>query len=383
MKISVLSLLLIAAVFGLTLLTGCDEGMQMMKPAMEKPVPPEMEPPMGPEGSIGLTKEEAREKARGVVMDTVYARQILMNPLLDLPSDAFSEGFPAVNDEGTRILLDKTGFTWPQVGKLVAIHLEENAHEAALAEASIADSGAYFGTWVDVVAKYLEITFRHPAKMEDEILELFREYARDGETTASVENVKADYFSVANAGPPDGIRLTDDGQLLISDWTIIYIYQGYDPTQEVPDKFLPLILSSYPELEPGKYRVKPKGILDERADYVKQGRYISGVFVEGSLEEGKHIRVIIEFTSDTPELKLNWGADSDEAIRPGDEIVVEILRKRDVLTYGVGFFGGSVTDHIYEARPIRNLSRPEIVFEFVEFEEEEAAEAMAADAAAE
>jgi hypothetical protein len=37
MKISVLSLLLIAAVFAVTLLTGCDEGMQMMKPAMEKP----------------------------------------------------------------------------------------------------------------------------------------------------------------------------------------------------------------------------------------------------------------------------------------------------------------------------------------------------------
>lgn len=130
MKISVLSLLLIAAVFGLTLLTGCDEGMQMMKPAMEKPVPPEMEPPMGPEGSIGLTKEEAREKARGIVIDTVYAMQILLNPF----EDDIIKGVSATDDERARILLEKTNFTWAQVIQLVEVHLGENPHEAALAE---------------------------------------------------------------------------------------------------------------------------------------------------------------------------------------------------------------------------------------------------------
>lgn len=352
MKIFVLSLLLIAAAFGLTLLTGCDEGMQMMKPAMEKPVPPEMEPPMDPEGSVGLTKEEAREKARGVVIDTVYARQILINPLLDLPSDEFSQGLPTVNSEGTRILLEKTGFTWPQVGKLVAIHLEENAHEAALAEASIADNGAYFGTWVDVVAKYLEITFRHPTKMEDEILEFFREYARDGETTTSVENVKADYFSVEDADLSDGIRLTDDGQLLITDWTIFYLYLGFDPTD--PDYSLSEITPWTLELEPGKYRIKPNVISGE------QGSSISSIAVQ-HITPTEFTGVTIWFTSDPSNLKLNWEADSDAPIIVGDEIVVEILRKKSNLP---GFN--------YEARPIRNLSRPEIVFEFVEFEEEEA-----------
>ena len=180
------------------------------------------------------------------------------------------------------------------------------------------------------------------------------------------------------------IRRTDDGQFLLTDLGTWYIgYNAYDPTQEVPDKFLPLISPRSSELKPGKYRVKPEGILDERGDYVRQGHYISGIRLRYSGEE-EYIQVIIEFTSDTPELKLNWGADSDEAIRPGDEIVVEILRKRDVRTYHIVGRSSTIpaTDHIYEARPIRNLSRPEVVFEFVEFEEEEADGVdMAADAA--
>ena len=91
------------------------------------------------------------------------------------------------------------------------------------------------------------------------------------------------------------------------------------------------------------------------------------------------------------------GVDGDEAIRPGDEIVVEILRKTDELTYnhqtrvwgdavdigyvedGKRYIDIEYTDHIYEARPIRNLSRPEIVFKFSEFVEAE----VGTDAAAE
>ena len=305
------SLLLIAAVFGVTLLTGCDEGMQMMKPAIEKPVPPEMEPepPMDPEGSVTLTKEEAREKARGIIIDTVYARQILINPLLDLPGGEYWKARSAIDDDLTRILLEKTGFTWAQVIQLVEVHLEENAEEAAIADARITNSGVYEVSWVDIIAKYLEITFMHPTETENEILERFREYARDGETTLSVENVITNYFSVESADPPDGIRRTDDGQLLLNDLETWYIgYNQLDPTQEVPDKFLPLISPRRPELEPGKYRIKPEVIRNEQGVFSKRGLYISDISVAYSPEERvNRIRVIIEFTSDTPELKLEWG----------------------------------------------------------------------------
>lgn len=217
------------------------------------------------------------------------------------------------------------------------------------------------------------------------MLDLFRGYAKDGKTTLSSENLREKYFSIEGANPPDGIRRTDDGQLVIYDVIISTPYIGYnhlDPTQEVPDRFLPLITIENPELNPGKYRVKPRKIEGMQGKYISQIRVLGGYSSSSNFEE-----IIIEFTYDIPEHKLKWRVDGDEVIIRGDEIVVEILRKIDTHT-GLGPWNTPFTDHIYEARPIRNLSRPEVVFEFVEFEEEEAVEfeeeeAMAADDAAE
>ena len=272
MKSFVLSLLLMATVFGLTLFIGCDRTFDPLQPVMEDHQVPEMDPelpmedPMNPEGPDALTKQEAREKARGVVIDTVYAMQILLNPVYDLRGSALHEAILAFYDERTTLLLEKIGLTWPQIGKLVAIHLKENTQEGAFAELSVTLTGDYEAAWVDVVAKYLEITFRYPTKTEDEILGLFREYARDGETTVSLLNVNANYFSVADADLPEGVRLTDDGRPLMRG--IVYVYLGFDPTApEYSDYLLPEITPWIPELEPGKYRVKPDIVRGEQGAY--------------------------------------------------------------------------------------------------------------------
>ena len=190
MKISVLSLLLIAAVFGLTLLTGCDEGMQMMKPVMEKPVPPEMEPPMDPEESVGLTKEEAWEKADGILIRTVNR---LEEELGEQGAELLFNDQKAASLRNT-IIFEEMGLEWELITTLLKIYLEEDPHSVKI-HLENSDSVAWLLGWGNITVHYLSDTFRYPTKTEDEILEMFREKCRSGGTTAIWDDVKETHFS--------------------------------------------------------------------------------------------------------------------------------------------------------------------------------------------
>ena len=153
MKISVLSLLLIAAVFGLTLLTGCDEGMQMMKPVMEKPVPPEMEPPMDPEESVGLTKEEAWEKADGILIRTVNR---LEEELGEQGAELLFNDQKAASLRNT-IIFEEMGLEWELITTLLKIYLEEDPHSVKI-HLENSDSVAWLLGWGNITVHYLSDT---------------------------------------------------------------------------------------------------------------------------------------------------------------------------------------------------------------------------------
>ncbi len=206
MKISVLSLLLIAALFGLMLLIGCDEGMQMMKPTMEKPVPPEMEPPIDPEGSVGLTKEEAWEKADGILIRTVDR----------LEKELGEQGWLSDLDAASlrnRIVFEETDLEWEQIIALLKIYLEEDPHSVKI-YLKDSDSIEWKLAWGNITVHYLSDTFLYPTKTEDEILEMFREKCRNGGTTAIWDDVKETHFSD---------RLIDHSSYL-THWPYVFIF---------------------------------------------------------------------------------------------------------------------------------------------------------------
>ena len=183
------SLLLIATVFGLTLLTGCDEGMQMMKPAIEKPVPPEMEPepPMEPQG---LSLEEAWKKADGILIRTVNR---LEKELGEQGTEFLFNDQQAASLRNT-IIFEETGLEWELITTLLKIYLEEDPHSVKI-HLEDADSIAWKLGWGNITVHYLSDTFRYPTKTEDEILEMFREKCRSGGTTAIWDDVMETHFS--------------------------------------------------------------------------------------------------------------------------------------------------------------------------------------------
>ena len=202
MKISVLSLLLIAAVFGVMLLTGCDEGMQMMKPAIEKPMPPEMDP----EGSVGLTKEEAWEKADGILIRTVDRLE------KELGEQGFLSDLNAASLRN-RIVFEETDLEWEQIIALLKIYLEEDPHSVKI-HLEDSDSLAWKLAWGNITVHYLSDTFLYPMKTEDEILEMSREKCRSGETTAIWDDVKETHFSD---------RLIDRNSF-VAHWPYVFIF---------------------------------------------------------------------------------------------------------------------------------------------------------------
>ncbi len=208
MKIFTISLLLIATVFGAIMLTGCDEGMKMMEPVMEKPMPPEMDPeppmdmekPMPPDmdekppmeddpemtevpkpvrpGEEPLSEEEAGRKAENV-LDNAIQRMLendtaLLTTIKDEGGDPTDEKYFLMFFEDTkRILFEETGVTWEESIHLIEIILETNP----LAAAEIYNNKLYQQRLINLIptSLYLNLTYVHPEKTKEEILGLFRE----------------------------------------------------------------------------------------------------------------------------------------------------------------------------------------------------------------
>lgn len=254
MKIFVLSLLLIAAVFGLTLLTGCDEGMQMMKPAMEKPMPPEMEPepsitevPKEPEQPVVVvpepgvpeepeqpvvdfpaklpeevtepfSEEEAHNMARKIAFDTIG----LMELTERVPQYRFGEYISeegerilgeTISEEAERILIEGTGLTWEQLRS----YTYQCLGESGLAEH--VEKDRRFIAYIDVLVNYLELFLLYPNNDDNTYGLLLASFCVEGKVAVEAIQVIEKYY------PPDHV---DD---LIEDWKDFLREDSEEPTE--------------------------------------------------------------------------------------------------------------------------------------------------------
>ena len=114
--------------------------------------------------------------------------------------------------ERKRIVFEETGLKWELITTLLKIHLEENP-----------DSVEELFSWINITAKYLELTLIHLTKTEDEILELFREYASSGKTTVIVKKVVKLYF-------PD-----TDISVRFSAFPVVFIAVYTFPPEDTPE----------------------------------------------------------------------------------------------------------------------------------------------------
>ena len=148
--------------------------------------------PIAPKLPVALSEEEAREKAKKIVREMWWKEQQLnyrtlaadywssfdmqewRNPnlsynrsdLIDVPQTMYDT-----------IRFNKSGFTSDQIAVLQIIHKEENPDERPENGSSFFPSRIH-----NFIGVYLKLSFQYPEKTEPELLELFREAARNGET---------------------------------------------------------------------------------------------------------------------------------------------------------------------------------------------------------
>ena len=113
---------------------------------------------------------------------------------------------------------------------------------------------------------------------------------------------------------------------------------------EDPYANLPEIAMSA-ELEPGKYRISNVGGTRGNFEVISITKLVN-----------RADRIVVTITLNPRVLDRDAGRD--------EELVVEILRKIEVIEKMAA--SGPYTSHEYEGRIIKNLSRPEIVFEYEE-----------------
>ena len=124
----------------------------------EKPPTEHLEP---------LSEKEARKKAVEIVKK-MQERLFAIRTAAKAAND-----FTTLDDDSFQVKFEETGLTPPERGRLSDIHDEENPEDREEVEIYL-DHG--------LVIEYLRLSFQYPEKSKEELFELFREAARNGET---------------------------------------------------------------------------------------------------------------------------------------------------------------------------------------------------------
>ena len=134
----------------------------------DDPEPEVIDPPL----------DEAREKA-------IAAMQRMRERRIERIRADFANPDPDAdwNEIHAKIREEETGISDDVMDMLLAIHYEENPED--LEKHNI--------RFEDLIVEYLHLSFQHPEKNEEELLDLFREAARNGETTICINVVAAIY----------------------------------------------------------------------------------------------------------------------------------------------------------------------------------------------
>ena len=124
-----------------------------------------------------LSEKEARKKAVGIVK-RMHERLFAI-----LTAAKAANDFTTLDDDSFQVEFEETGLTPPERSRLSDIHDEENPEDWEEVEIYL-DHG--------LVIEYLRLSFQYPEKSKEELFELFREAARNGETEVErsvVENI--------------------------------------------------------------------------------------------------------------------------------------------------------------------------------------------------
>ena len=129
----------------------------------------------------GLSEEEAREKAVAIVKKKYQRTKEFVESYQDNPDPDVD--FAATLDQ---ILLEETGLSEPDTARLLDIHLEEKPDDKVL-ETTVGFRSE------DLIVEYLRLSFQYPEKTKEELIELFREAVRNGETEVHARIVSEMY----------------------------------------------------------------------------------------------------------------------------------------------------------------------------------------------
>ena len=142
----------------------CSSGCELLRPFIDQEAT-EPEPE-----ATGLSEDEAREKAIAVVK-----RMILRSREAVAAAYEAGQSDADVVELSYQIQLEETGLDEHDSVRLLDIHLEENPEDIALAQTvGFID--------IDLIVEYLVLSFQYPEKSKEELMELFREAARNGKT---------------------------------------------------------------------------------------------------------------------------------------------------------------------------------------------------------
>ena len=151
------------------------EELPMVEPEPD-PDPDIEEPPVEPEPEeVDPLEKEAREKAVAAMLRSWERGRDFFLANLDKPAEELREAF-------SKIRMEETGIDDDLLQKLLEIHLEEKPE----------DRGKVF-RFEDLIVEYLRLSFLHPEKEQEGLLELFRQVVRDGETEIVAGIVEAMY----------------------------------------------------------------------------------------------------------------------------------------------------------------------------------------------
>ena len=172
MRVFTLTLLFLVMVFGITAFTGCEESAS--KTTTEENTDPG---PIAPPLPVALSEEEAWEKGKKIVREMWWQEQ-------QLNYRAIAEDHSTFNEDRDRMRVKTSGLTFDQIAFFQTMDTVEIPQDLL----ALGDLDAIKAQRSSILALhnrigvYLKLSFQYPERTAPELLELFREAEKKGET---------------------------------------------------------------------------------------------------------------------------------------------------------------------------------------------------------
>ena len=169
-------MVVLLGMLGVVSVVGCSEAETEVVPVEDEDDFQEVE-----NKEVGLPEGEAREKAVAIVKKKYQKIKEFIEEYQKNPDPDVDMG-----DALNRIDMEETGLSGPDISALLDIHLEEKPEDLEL------ETTVGFRL-EDLIVEYLRLSFQYPEKTKEELLELFREAVKSGETEVNARTVSEMY----------------------------------------------------------------------------------------------------------------------------------------------------------------------------------------------